>query len=117
MTPLELFSDLVVIDEKGESHVVPIEKVESKPAKVVKEDAQWVQLPYLYLVEDKGCRLYAWTLYVEEMNQIVEQVIIKFGGFEGKNEEAKLALKTIDNTQGGQGDGIIELVFGMEKAK
>lgn len=70
----DYFNDLFVIDGKGKSHIIPV--VENSPWTLVDS----VRIPLLHWNDTGGdfWELTAWTMYEEDMNQIIEQVVTRF---------------------------------------
>jgi hypothetical protein len=112
---LDLFSDFVVIDEEGKERLVPIRYSETNP-NVDFSAGDTIELPQIILEGRKpNFILHAISLHQEEMNQLVEQIIIKFGPT-ARNEDVSLKLGTITNNVGqqGSGDRVIHFRFDLE---
>lgn len=104
---LEYFNDLVIIDEDGKSWSVPI--ANTKP-----DDGENIRVPMLYFFSNDDCRmLLARTHLQEEMNQIVEQILVKFSP---TYEKAGLNLSFINNNieNPDHNNKIIQYMFSME---
>lgn len=93
---LDFFSNIVVIDNEGRANHVSCTHSETAE-NVTFEATTAVELPALCLHGSrKPFTLYAFAIHQEEINQIVEQVIIKFGQ-SGVNEEVGLRLTKMEN--------------------
>lgn len=70
---MNILENIIVIDEEGVKFDVPIiyGKIEEAANSISKEDK--IRLPIISVDVDNGV-LFAWTLYKEDMNQIVEQI-------------------------------------------
>jgi hypothetical protein len=108
--PLELFDGIEVIDFNGEAHPVPITESDILiDCDLDKMDE--TTLPRMMLHKTpKSLALYAWTLQQDAMNQIIEQVVLKFG-HDGINEDTNLKLASITNNKK---VGVIEFQFSLE---
>ena len=72
------FNDLVIVDDDGKAHTVPIVESQGTPNN---PPGDRIRLPLLHWLDAQGvdlCILTVWTMYQEDMEQIVEQVITRF---------------------------------------
>jgi hypothetical protein len=70
---MNIFENIVVINEEGTTFDVPIiyGKVEEAASSV--SSSEQIRLPLISVDVDNGI-LFVWTLYKEDMNQIIEQI-------------------------------------------
>lgn len=178
---MDLFKNLVVIDEDGKAHPVPIiwgtqekavaaivqdnvrkdnslvvDRIKLPILAISSTDYQFNQSRYVYhraidylrgskdnkpgftysekyqkdtifgvakgMPVDVSYTLYAWTLYVEDMNQILEQIILKFSPVayikvRGVNWEVQVKLDSISNNletePGDQAIRVVKFMFNL----
>jgi hypothetical protein len=111
-SPLEILSDISVVDEVGNIKLVPIQETENN-ANIVCDKKDSLELPRMILQKTSSSKytLYAWAVKHECINQIVEQVVMRFD-YDGINDDAKLKLlAVIPNTKI---SGLLEFKFSLE---